>query len=109
MYTRYAGFYMKLLLSPSREVQVLARIVKLDPRSTTCKNLKMLSEKTSLSQPELYSIERVKTALPVKNVPEPVQWRLGLLRSLIIVRDEKMNRMVDTRHMCAMFESLCST
>ena len=46
VYTRYAGFYRKLLLSPSREVQVLARIVQLDPRSTTCKNLKMLSEKS---------------------------------------------------------------
>ena len=35
IYTRYASFYRKLLLSPSREVLFLARIVKLDPRSTT--------------------------------------------------------------------------
>ena len=109
VYSRYAGFYRKLLLSPSREVQFLARIVRQDPRSTTCKNLRMLSEKTSLSQPEFYSSERVKAALPVKSVPEAEQWRLGLLKSLIIVRDEKMNRIEDTRHICAMFESLCST
>ena len=37
-----------LLLSHSREVQFLARIVKADSRSTTC-NLKILSEKTQCS------------------------------------------------------------
>jgi hypothetical protein len=109
IYSRYAGFYRKLLLSPSREVQFLARIVKTDPRSTTCRNLKLLSEKTSMTQPEFYSSNRIVAALPVKQVPEADQWRLGLLRSLIVVRDENMTRMEDPRHICAMFESLGST
>ena len=96
-------------MSSSREVQFLAKIVKSDPRSTTCRNLKLLSEKTSLVQPEFYSSARIVAALPVKQVPAAEQWRLGLLRSLKVVRDEKMTRMEDTRHICAMFESLCST
>ena len=109
IYSRYAGFFRKLILSPSREVQFLAKIVRADPRSTTCKNLKLLSEKTPLVQPEFYSSARIIAALPVKQVPAAEQWRLGLLRSLKVVRDEKMTRMEDTRHICAMFESLCST
>ena len=106
---RYSGFYRKLLLSPSREVQFLARIVASDPRSTTCSNLKYLSKKTSMSQPQLYSSVRVKAALPVKHVPEAEHWRLGLLRSLLTLRGEKYLRVEDTKHICAMIESLCST
>jgi hypothetical protein len=109
IFSRYSGFYRKLLLSPSKEVQFLARIVASDPRSTTCKNLKHLSKKTSMAQPHFYSPERIKAALPVQLVPEAEQWRLGLLSSLLIVRDEKLNRVEDTRHICAMIESLCST
>ena len=37
--SRYAGFYRKLLNSPSREVRGLARIISSDPRSTTCRNI----------------------------------------------------------------------
>ena len=61
-----------------------------------------------MAQPEFYSSARVVAALPVKQVPAAEQWRLGLLRSLIVVRDEKMTRMEDTKHIFAMFESLCS-
>jgi hypothetical protein len=37
--SRYPGFYRKLLVSPSREVMMLAKMVSSDPRSSTCKNL----------------------------------------------------------------------
>ena len=96
-------------MSPSKEVQVLAKIVASDPRSTTCQNLKYLSQKTSLVQPQFYNSEQVKAQLSVQHVPEAEKWRLGLLQSLIALRDEKLNRMENTMHTCAMIESLCST
>ena len=92
-----------------KEVQLLARLVKSDPRSTTRRNLKMLSEKTSMAEPQLYSSERLRVALPAKTVPEAENWRLGLMTNLLIVRDEKLKRTEDTRHICAMIQSLCST
>ena len=109
VFSRYAGFYRKLLSSPSREVQFLAKVVASDPRSTTCSNLKLLSEKTAMAQPHFYSSERIKADLPVQKVPERENWRLGLLTNLLMVKNEMMNRGENTRQICAMFESLCST
>ena len=74
--SRYAGFYRKLTNSPSREVRCLVRIVSDDPRSTTCTNMRLLREKTGLSQPQFYSLAKVKAALPVKTVPEAEKWSL---------------------------------
>ena len=92
-------------MSPSREVQFLARLVRSDPRSPTRMNMKALCEKTSMAEPQFYSSERLRVVLPVK----AENWTLGLLKNLILVRDEKLNRIEDTRHICAMIESLCST
>ena len=107
--SRYPGFYRKLLTSPSREIRGLARIVSNDPRSTTCRNLRFLRNKTGMNQPESYSSLRIKAALPVQAVPECEKWRLGLLASLLMVRSEKHLRVEDTRSICAMIDSLCST
>ena len=96
-------------MSPSREVQFLARLVRSDPRSPTRMNMKALCEKTSMAEPQFYSSERLRVVLPVKTVPEAENWTLGLLKNLILVRDEKLNWIEDTRHICAMIESLCST
>ena len=49
---RYPGFFRSLLGSPSKEVRLLARIVQLDPRSTTCSNLRYISQMSDLSNPE---------------------------------------------------------
>ena len=107
--TRYAGFYRKLLSSPSREIRALARIVADDPRSTTCSNLRLLRSKTGFSQPYMYSSLRIKAALPVQSVPDKEKWRLGLLTSLLNMRCEKDLRVEDTRRICAMIDSLCAT
>ena len=107
--SRYPGFYRKLMTSPSREIRGLARIVSNDPRSTTCRNLRFLKKKTGMSRPECYSSLRIKAALPVQAVPECEKWRLGLLASLLMVRSEKHLRVEDTRSICAMIDSLCST
>ena len=107
--SRYIGFFKNLMTSPSREVRGLVRIVYNDPRSNTCKNLRLLSIKTNLSQPELHSTAMVKASLPVKEVPENEMWRLGLLTSLFKVRSEKYLRAEDTKSIVSMIESLCST
>ena len=106
---RYAGFFRNLVKSPSKEVRFLVQLVKNDPRSTTCGNLKYLRSITSLNQPELYCAARIRTALPVQEVPEKEQWRLGLISTLMVVRSEKHLRVEDSKSICAMLDSLCST
>ena len=106
---RYSGFFRNLLKSPSREVRLLSRIVASDPRSTTCANLKYVEKLTGLSQPELYSSFRIRAALPVKDVPECEKWRLGLLTNLFKLKNERFLRVEDSKSICAMLDSLCST
>ena len=107
--SRYSGFFRSLLHSPSKEVRLLSRLVSSDPRSSTCLNLRYLSNLTGLSKPEQYSSARIRSALPVKKVPEIEKWRLGLIDSLFKVKSERYLRVEDTKHICAMLDSLCST
>ena len=107
--SRYPDLYRKLLTSRSKEVRVLARMVSADPRSTTCVNLKYLREITKLDQVEWLASWRVRDSLPVQRVPEQEMWRLGLLESLLGLRSEKYNLVQDTKTVCAMIDSLCST
>ena len=106
---RYPGFYRKLLTSPSKEIRMLARMVKADPRSTTCKNLRYLRKTTNLNQVENYSSGRIRDALPVKFVPEKETWRLGLLVSLLNMRTDFKLKVQDAKTITAMIDSLCST
>ena len=80
-----------------------------DPRSSTCLNLKYLERLTGLNQPQFFSSARVRMALPVLEVPEKEMWRLGLLDNLMKLKEEKYLRVVDTKKICAMIDSLCST
>jgi hypothetical protein len=107
--SRYPGFYRKLLESPSKEVRMLARIVSADPRSSTCSNLKYLEKMTGLNQPQLYCSAKIKIALPTKKVPEAEQWRIGLLDNLLKMKQERYLRVEDSKRICAMIDSLCST
>ena len=106
---RYPGFYRKLLTSPSKEVRILARMVSGDPRSTTCRNLRYLREISKLDTVEHYSAWRVKDALPVKKVPEKEKWRLGLLNTLMGMQSVRFIMVQDSKRICAMIDSLCST
>ena len=106
---RYPGFYRKLLTSPSKEVRILARMVSGDPRSTTCQNLRYLREISKLEKVEQYSAWRVKESLPVKKVPEKEKWRLGLLNTLLGMKSERFMEVQDSKRICAMIDSLCST
>ena len=106
--SRYQGFFRSLLESPSREVRALAIIVRSDPRSSTCKNLRYLEKMTGLKS-ELYCSSRIRLALPVKKVPDSEQWRLGLMTNLMKMKNEKHLRVEDTKRVTAMMDSLCST
>ena len=71
--------------------------------------MRLLREKTGMSEPQVYSLARVKAALPVKAVPDAEKWRLGLLTNLFKLRSETYHRVEDTKSICAMIDSLCST
>ena len=109
VFVRYAGFFRSLLNSPSKEIQFLARVVSKDPRSTTYRNLQLLSSKSGLQEPYMCSHEKVKTALPNKCVPEAEMWRIGLLDQLILLREEKQDSAQSAQTISAMIDSLCNT
>ena len=107
--SRYPGFFRGLLSSPSREVRLLARLVKNDPRSTTCRNLRYIRKMTGLQQAESFSSWRIKGALGMLEVPENEKWRLGLLTTLITMRQNKYTNVQDRKQLTAMIDSLSST
>ena len=107
--SRYPGFFRKLLDSPSKEVRVLARMVSGDPRSSTFSNLRYLEKLTGLSRPQFCSSAKIRAALPIKEVPEHEVWRLGLLDYLLKLKREKYLVVEDSKKICAMVDSLCST
>ena len=74
--SRYSKFYQKLMCSASKGVRILARIVRQDPRSVTCKNLRLLRNLSGMVNAEFYSSQKIKLSLPVKHVPEKECWRL---------------------------------
>ena len=101
---RYAGFFQ----GPSAEVRLLVNLVARDPSSTTADNINYIRELTQLS-PWHFSPGRIKAALPRLEVPEKEQWRIGLLHSLLILRDEKHLEILDNKRTTSMIDSLCST
>ena len=107
--SRYSVFFRNVLESPSKEVRILSRIVSSDPRSTICSNLKYMEKLTGPCQTQFYSAARVRMALPVTEVPEKEHWRLGLLVNLMKMKQERYLRVEDTKTLCAMIVSLCST
>ena len=107
--SRYPGFFRGLLSSPSKEVRMLARMVKDDPRSTTYKNLKYLSEMTGMEQVENFASWRVKDALGKKEVPQNEKWRLRLLATLLNMKMDKYIQVQDSKQLCGMIDSLSST
>ena len=49
---------------------MLVRMVSSDPRSTTCKNLRYLKERTGHDQPERFSTWRMTEVLAVQDLPQ---------------------------------------
>ena len=105
---RYHGFFHGLLKSPSQEVRLLCNMVARDPSSNTADNLSYIKEQSRLSIWKNSSVE-IKHALPVRKIPECEQWRLGLLGSLLGMRDQQHLLAADSRRLSSMIDSLCST
>ena len=91
---------------PSTEVTIMAELAAGDRRMVTAGNLAHVSELTGL---DCAGWQDVKTALPVREVPEGERWRLGLLDSLLSQRTELERADRNTINVTAMINSLCST
>ena len=105
---RFPAFFRRLEDSPSREVRVMAALAAGWAQTVTARNLTHLQNLTGLD-PTTDSIQQLRTALPVKEVPESEQWRLGLLDGLLVLRSEKQKSSEEMKSIVAMISSLCST
>ena len=86
--TRYAGFFKSLLTSPCREVNILARLVAKDIRTTTARNLRLLEVETgggTWATSLTLLKEKLKEQDPV--VPLEDRWRVPYLGKLLEERD----------------------
>ena len=97
-----------MLTSPSREIRLLAHVVSRDPASVTAKNIKYIEEFTNLCVWD-FATWRIKSALPVKSVPENEAWRIRLLGHLLDCRGTKNICVEDSKRISAMLHSLCNT
>ena len=108
MLDRYSGFLNNLRESPSTEVRFLVNVVAKDPSSNTAGNIKYIEELTGTC-PWSSPVSRVKATLPVKVVPDSEKWRLGLLQSLLQLREKRSFDILNTTRVTSMIDSLCST
>ena len=86
---RYAGFYKSLLTSPCREVNILARLVAKDIRTTTARNMNMLEQETgglTWAAPGGQIRDRLASREP--SAPLVDAWRIPYLGRLLEERDQ---------------------
>ncbi len=105
---RYKGFLKSLQQSPSPEVRILVRVVTRDARSNTSSNIHYLEERTGLNLMQCSNRE-LRATLPVLEVPETEQWRLGLLSVLFKQRDKEYRNQQKQDTTNDMINSLCNT
>ena len=77
-------------------------------QTVTAINPEHLRELTGLD-PAVDLIRLIRQALPVKEVPECEQWRLGLLDALLALRSERQKNNEEVKSIVAQLSSLCST
>ena len=89
--SRFHNFFLSLLDSPSKEVQILCLISSRDIRSSLGSNLRMISDRTGLD-PWCVSnniIRRKLTETEMPSVNKEDEWRIGFLAKLLAARLEK--------------------
>ena len=59
-----------------------------DHKSTNSKNL-LYVKKLSGLDPREFSSQKIKLNLPVREVPDDQKWRLGLMSSLLAMKEDK--------------------
>ena len=99
---------LRLVESPSQEVKLLAGLATRDSRSVLASNLAYVSELAGLDC-KVESAAAVRSALPLKTVPECESWRVGLLDILLRRRADLERLQSDTKRVTALISSLCTT
>ena len=105
--SRYVNFYCSLLESPSKEVKIMATLVKFDARSTTAKNLELIQKESGLDSTNL-TANGVRVAVPRVPVSENMEWIVSLLPKLLKQRREMENNSLDTTYISISIDSLCN-
>ena len=105
---QYVNFFQKLLVSPLREVRVVARIVGRDNRSVTGINLMALKQEFNLD-PWVRSAVCFKSGYVGYIVPEVDRWRLPLLRKMLNQRSEMVVCEEEVDTITDLIDSLCSS
>ena len=111
--SRYVGFYKNLLRSPSREVNILARVAAKDIRTTTARNLRLVEEETG-GLTWLVPSWRIKKRLLEREPLVPVEdnWRLQYLGKLLERRDimlyQGMEGCEEVELVQGLIDSLCT-
>ena len=111
--SRYAGFYRSLLESPCREVNILARIVAKDIRTTTGRNLRVLERETG-GLTWLTPSRKIKEELQKRQpgVPAEDGWRVPYLGKLLEERDNLVYQgdedSKEVERVQELIDSLCS-
>ena len=88
--SKFHGFFLSLLQSPSHEVSVVARLAARDIRSNLGSNLDLLQKKSKLD-PWVATRHEVKTALAKTGqveVPAQDAWRVTYLQRLLVQKLE---------------------
>ena len=100
--SRYVKFLRGLLSSRSKEVALVASVV----RSTTWRNLWLIQEETELN-PFTARPAEVRDRLKLAAVPEQDTWRLGLLETYLSKRRTLETNLEDTELITRLIDSLC--
>ena len=108
IFGQYVRFFQKLLLSTSPEISMMANIVGRDMGSVTGNNLHNLETEFGVD-PWQCSPEQLKQVYKLYEVPDVEKWRLPLLEKLLDQKFEMKNCGENTRTICALIDSLCTT
>ena len=106
--SRVPKFYRGLLVSPSKEVKLMAVLATRDARCVLASNLAFVSKLSGLDC-TVESAANVRQMLPIKTVPESESWRVGLLDTLLRSRSELEKQQCDIKRVTALISSLCTT
>ena len=71
--------------------------------------MRYIRDITNHHKAEFLSSWRIREALPVKQVPQCEMWRIGLMTTLLSMRTDKYREVQDSKNICKMIDSLCST
>ena len=107
---RYAGFYGSLLSSPCKEVNILARVVAKDIRSTTAKNLRILEKETGGLTSWTAPARRIRKELGSRQQSVPAQDSWSQLleeRDRLVYEGEEDTQKV--KGVQELIDSLCSS